>query len=211
MTEPTTPSVAAGWYPDPAGSSNSRWWDGAQWTDHLQQPYSAAGAAAALRAPEGTQVYNAWIWLIVFLPYITLPLLFTIDFGSVFNDVDYTDPNASTTAQLQLLTSPGYVALVFGGWVINAALVVFAWLDWRWLQRAGVPKPFHWAFGFFSLAGYPVYAIGRAVVTKRRTGHGSAVLWATIIALVLGFVIGIAWGIWIIVTMFSQFPGVTGL
>lgn len=56
-----------------------------------------------------------------------------------------------------------------------------------------MPKPFHWAFGFFSLGGYPVYAIGRAVVTKRRTGRGSAVLWATIIAMVVTIIVVIVW------------------
>ncbi|MDQ1542367.1 MAG: hypothetical protein QOK08_5 [Actinomycetota bacterium] len=33
---PPTPAIPAGWYSDPAGSSGTRWWDGAGWTDHVQ-------------------------------------------------------------------------------------------------------------------------------------------------------------------------------
>lgn len=207
MTEPTTPSVPAGWYPDPAGSANSRWWDGSQWTGHYQQPYSAGAAAAALRAPEGTKVYSVWIWLIVFLPYLSIPLLFTIDLGGLTSGLDYQDPNASTSLQLQLMTSPGYLALTGLGWLVNILLVFFSWLDWRWLKNAGVPKPFHWAFGFISLAGYPVYAIGRAIVTKRRTGHGSAVLWATIIAFVVAIIVSLAWAFTLVAVILQNTPG----
>jgi len=32
--------VVAGWYPDPAGSALSRWWDGSHWTESTMAPNS---------------------------------------------------------------------------------------------------------------------------------------------------------------------------
>jgi len=196
----TTP---AGWYPDPAGGPHKRWWDGSGWTETLEQPYTAA-VAPALTAPAGTRVYNAWIWLAVFLPYLTLPLLFTLDFSKYFASLDPTDPNSSTQLQFALFTSPTYLGLVFGGWILAALVVVFSFLDWRWLRAAGVPSPFHWAWAFFSILGYPVYAIGRAVVTRRRTGQGIAVMWVTIGMIVLGGIIALVWAATLVSSMMTQ-------
>lgn len=195
MTDATTPNIAPGWYPDPAGSGNLRWWDGTVWTEQFQQPYSPDAPAAALRAPEGTKAYTPWIWLVVFLPYLTLPFLFTLDFGSLINEEMLFDDSAAVRTQLAFFTSPGVLVISALGWLTTIGTLVFSWLDWRTLQARGVPRPFAWPWAFFSLAGYPVYAIGRAVVTKRRTGHGSAVLWATIIAFVVGFIVATIWGI----------------
>lgn len=202
MTDASTPPVPAGWYTDPAGSARLRWWDGSQWTDHYQQPYSAT--AVDLKAPEGTPVYNVWIWLVVFLPYLTLPFLFLLDFSSVFESIDPNNPNASIEAQMGLYTSPGFIGLAVAGFVSNVLVLLFGYLDWKALKAAGVPKPFHWAFIFINLAGYPVYAIGRAVITKRRTGHGSAVLWATIGMLVLSIIVAIAWSVMLVGQVFSS-------
>jgi uncharacterized protein YxjI len=33
-----SPLPPPGWYPDPAGGSGTRWWDGQVWTEHVQQP-----------------------------------------------------------------------------------------------------------------------------------------------------------------------------
>ena len=47
MSAPT-----AGWYPDPAGSGGTRWWDGSTWTEHVQAP---APAPAATHLPPWVQ------------------------------------------------------------------------------------------------------------------------------------------------------------
>lgn len=212
MTTPETSNPAAaapagaapaGWYTDPSNAQRNRWWDGTQWTENFSDPYAPA---AALKAPAGTRVYNVWIWLVLFLPVITLPLLFTIDFSSVFSGIDYSDPSSATRAQFELMTSPGAILLTVGGWVITAAVIVASYLDWRWLKAAGVPKPFHWAFAFFSLAGYPVYAIGRAVVTQRRTGQGIAVMWIAIALIVVVFIVSIVWAVSMLSAIMSQLP-----
>jgi Protein of unknown function (DUF2510) len=48
---------AAGWYPDPAGSGGTRWWDGTSWTEHLQaaQAPPAPVAQPATVAPPWVQ------------------------------------------------------------------------------------------------------------------------------------------------------------
>ena len=35
--QPATPSVPAGWYADPAGRYELRYWDGSAWTEHVSR------------------------------------------------------------------------------------------------------------------------------------------------------------------------------
>jgi hypothetical protein len=42
-----------GWYPDPAGSTQLRWWDGTGWTQHLQPSAAEAGQAAGFGQEQG--------------------------------------------------------------------------------------------------------------------------------------------------------------
>jgi uncharacterized RDD family membrane protein YckC len=44
-------STPAGWYPDPAGGTGTRWWDGTAWTEHL---HPAPQQTAAVHSPAAT-------------------------------------------------------------------------------------------------------------------------------------------------------------
>lgn len=194
MTNPPPPTTPAGWYPDPAGSPRSRWWDGAQWTEQYYDP-ATASPAQNLRAPEGIAVYTPWVWIIVFLPLLSLVGLFSVDFASSFTSPDYTPGNS-----FGALSSPGYAILNALGFVIYGLCVLFAFLDWRKLGALAVPRPFHWAWAFLSSA---VYVIGRSVVVRRRTGRGIAPMWVQIAVIVVGFFAAIVWVVSFFSAMFN--------
>ncbi|BCJ46227.1 hypothetical protein GCM10010168_51760 [Actinoplanes ianthinogenes] len=58
----TIPAQPAGWYADPSGLPATRWWDGQQWTDHLQPgpavlpPTAGLGGYFPAAAPSGPLV-----------------------------------------------------------------------------------------------------------------------------------------------------------
>ena len=51
MSDGTGGSPAEGWYADPSGKADLRWWDGTQWTEHTHSGVEAA-AEAAVAQPE---------------------------------------------------------------------------------------------------------------------------------------------------------------
>ncbi|NBU96097.1 MAG: DUF2510 domain-containing protein, partial [Actinobacteria bacterium] len=43
-------AVPAGWYPDPSGQFETRYWDGTAWTHHTARPVNSPAAEAASSA-----------------------------------------------------------------------------------------------------------------------------------------------------------------
>jgi len=51
----TQPPPPPGWYPDPAGSGGTRWWDGQGWTEHVQQATQPPAPTALAPPPPPPQ------------------------------------------------------------------------------------------------------------------------------------------------------------
>ena len=200
-------STPSGWYPDPSGSARSRWWDGTQWTEQYHDPLAATPVvtpAVALRAPEGVAVYNTFTYILIALVVVAFLPLLLIDWNgyiaAVVGGLD--DPYAASAAPFALFT-PGYFIALVLGWAIAAGKIVVAFFDHRELTRAGVPRPFHWAFAFL---GDYVYLIGRGVVTRRRTGRGFGTVWVAVGYIVLSFVYAIGLIVWMVTTILNNVP-----
>lgn len=224
-------NAPAGWYPDPAGSGQSRWWNGVEWTSHFapaQNPAPATASQATSSIPQygqaapygqaaaygqagaygqanpygqtyaqtrpqlspGARIYNVYIWLVVALPFLSIlvlpffqPNVSVIANGGTYrariNPLDVFGPLYFVTIALSLV---GY-----------ALTVLFAWMDYRELEKQGVVRPFHWAWAF--LANY-VYVIGRSVIVRQvAPRRGLAPIWVTIGLIVLGILVGVIWAI----------------
>ncbi len=158
----------------------------------------------SLSAPSGTPWNTVWIWLVVFVPYLSSFGLVTIDWSRMF------DLSAATSemAMLNLMVSPGYLISVVGGMIAYGLSVWFAYLDYRELERREVPRPFHWAWAFLS---YSVYPIGRSVVVRRRTGRGISPMWVSISLIVLSFILGIVLVVVIMASVFNQIATLPGV
>jgi hypothetical protein len=181
-------SAFAGWYRDPAGSDQLRWWDGAGWTEHLaaNPPQASPHTNRSRSRPQispSTPVYNAFIWLVVLLPLVSMILMPT--WHPVLR-IEYVGVQRIRAIDPASLFSPWYVFLVLLGLAIDVLMVVFAALDRRKLERDGVWWPFHWAWAILAA---PIYIIGRSVIVhKVAHRRGLAPIWVFIAVTLLTFV-----------------------
>ncbi|BDI21805.1 DUF2510 domain-containing protein [Herbiconiux sp. L3-i23] len=170
--QPTPP----GFYPDPQGGASRRWWDGTKWTETLEgsawtTPVGPDGRPIQPELPAGTKYDSAFIWIFSIIPLLTLVQLLIMDFGGVMRAALEQPSNPFA------IYTPGYLAASSLSFLFYAGSVLLAYLDRDRLQKLGVVQPFHWAWALLSSL---VYAIGRAVVLRRRVGAGMAPLWVYI-------------------------------
>ena len=209
MTDNNSATPAAGWYPDPAGTPRTRWWDGSRWTENYSAPAAPVattpwsspaggatsggapaaypsmqpyGAVPALKAPEGTSPSTPFVWLIALLPVISLALAIA--------QLVTIDELVATTLDADGTSITPFDLLNYGvSLLLAAATVLFAFFDARTLAARGVPRPFHWAWSFFAFLFYPLYLFGRAIVINRRTGSGLAGIALPIVYLIANIAI----------------------
>jgi hypothetical protein len=184
-----------------------------RWTEHYQPPaygqpvgYSQPAYAPAPERPllpAGTPIYSVFIWLVALLPlvtYIILPL------WNPFAGL----PQIRGSRDLQTLAIPlaffgwAYFAFLIISWISYGLIVVFAWRDYRQLERVGVVRPFHWAWAF--LSGL-VYVIGRSVIVRRvAPGRGFAPIWVSVAVFVVGLVVALVWMSFLFSDMVHMIP-----
>ncbi|WP_120521228.1 DUF2510 domain-containing protein [Arthrobacter celericrescens] len=203
MTHPGSGSTPPpGWYPDPADTRRSRWWDGTAWTHQVAgggppfqqaQPIQAgqplqtgqplrAGPPPRPQIDSRTPVDNPYIWGVVLLPLLSVTFLLAWNPEIRFRTVgtrQVLDPAS--------LFTPWYFAIVVSSFLLYGVSVLLAYLDWQKLSQDGVVRPFHWAWCFLSPA---VYVIGRSVIVYGvAAGRGLAPVWALIGTFVLSAVV----------------------
>jgi len=172
----------AGWYPDPAGTPRRRWWNGVSWTEDLQYPEPPVyGRLAPTVIGQDTPVYNAFIWIIVLLPLLSMVYNLTTDTSAMFTGAVSSRPGSIYT--------PAYFLAQFLSLASYAAMVTLSYFDRQRLIADGFVRPFHWAWTFL-FSG--IYVIGRSVIVRNQAGRGLAPIWVWAVLLVASVVIAVA-------------------
>ncbi|WP_255771439.1 DUF2510 domain-containing protein [Pseudarthrobacter sulfonivorans] len=130
------------------------------------------------------EVYNPLIWAITLLPLLPLVLLL---FWNPELRYIYLGRQSTRTLDPWSLFTPSYFFLLLSGFVTYATAIVLAYFDSERLKRAGVVRPFHWAWAFLNSG---VYVIGRSViVSKVARGRGLVPIWVMIGVFILSIVV----------------------
>jgi hypothetical protein len=178
--------IPAGWYEDPAGQSDMRWWDGANWTAHMMMHPPVATVAPVATIPPPQQTFRSapqpwsyeplltpavppwstpYIWILSALPLAELALSFVAGYlwGLTFG--------ISNLEVLRIGLTVLFVAL----------FVLLAILDYRALGRLGYEKRASPVLIIIPL----LYLSRRGAAVRRVTRKGSLPLFVFIAGLIL--------------------------
>jgi hypothetical protein len=95
---PEAPTAPAGWYADPLGGQDQRYWDGTQWTDRVQSFQSGQPRATPDR-PEPPGFFDRFreapLWIKIIVPVVILLVIV----GAVSDGDDSSDLPTTTSSQ----------------------------------------------------------------------------------------------------------------
>lgn len=198
MSQAMPGSTPPGWYPDPSFPQRMRWWDGVQWTPHLAPATAQTMPVQRVLISNQTPVYHPFIWAITLLPLVSIIFMFA--WQPEFRMT--TTRQGVTTVDPFSIYTPAYFLLLASSFVAYGLSVFFAYLDRQRLLKAGVERPFHWAWAFLNSA---VYVIGRSViVNKVAPKRGLWPIWATIAVFVISMVVAGIWTSNMMQSMYNQ-------
>lgn len=82
------PPTPAGWYPDPDGSPNSRWFDGTDWTNRFQPPAPQVAAPPSAAQPGRITIHYGFALLAILslLGTLVIGIPWLLAAGSAAND-----------------------------------------------------------------------------------------------------------------------------
>ena len=231
MTNTSGPTTPAGWYPDPAGSENLRWWDGATWTAHLA-PRPTPAPTPVVQAPSVPPAVAPGTQTVTGEPYVPFQGSWNQSSESGgYGGGEFARPGQWNTGGAWLLAfSPLITAIAIGAVVasygstlaatlampdnslifISPAIevgvfllqVLFAVMDRQKLRSFGYVQP---ASVWWILLAPPLaYLIARSVAVSREVRHGFGPLIAYIITGVGIVLLGVGVAVAIPVFLGSQ-------
>lgn len=114
MSNPVSPSPAAGWYPDASGTGSQRYWDGAAWTDHTAPaaalPQTAPAAVAKGGLPMKTLIISGAIVAVLAIGAIGNAIGGNRDQEPVSNAVELPSATPTPTPTETAVTEPEVAA-----------------------------------------------------------------------------------------------------
>ncbi|QIZ97459.1 DUF2510 domain-containing protein [Leifsonia sp. PS1209] len=231
----TDAHVPAGWYPDPSGAQQLRWWDGTQWTAHFA-PLAGAAQAQQQQPVQPQPVYaqpaytqqpgypqqpaygqtyapvrprladGARIYNVYIWLVVALPFVSLVL-------LPFYQPHFDVVATEHGYTSYGNPFGMFGPMyfaIVGIGFLAYALsVVFSWLDYRELER-----IGVvrpfhwaWTFLSALVYVIGRSVIVRRvAPGRGLAPIWVTIGLYVLSLIVTIAWTVSLVSTMVHDLP-----